>query len=224
MMRRATPYQTETGPQRVGLILALLLHGVAIAAIYSHPPTRAAIETAVPIMVSLIPSAPTEKPHLPPKPLPVRPRSEERPSQPIAPLPLVTAPVEAPAPFIAPAPQARDLPPIETSPRQIVATEPAQAAPPVILPRFDAAYLQNPPPVYPALARRLGEQGRVLLRVLVTTTGQAERVELKTSSGAQRLDQAALDVVKRWRFVPARQGEQPVSAWVVVPISFSLEG
>jgi len=224
MMRRATPYQNETGPQRVGLILALLLHGVAIAAIYSHPPTRAAIATAVPIMVSLFSSPPMERPQLPPKPLPVRPRSEERPSQPIAPLPLVTTTSEAPAPFVAPAPPVRDLPPIDASPRQIVATEPPQAAPPIVLPRFDAAYLQNPPPVYPALARRLGEQGRVLLRVLVTTTGQAERVELKTSSGAQRLDQAALDVVKRWRFVPARQGEQPVSAWVVVPISFSLEG
>jgi len=47
---------------------------------------------------------------------------------------------------------------------------------------------------------------------------------LKTSSGSPRLDQAALDTVKRWRFVPARQGDQSVAAWVVVPISFSLEG
>ena len=119
---------------------------------------------------------------------------------------------------------ARDLPSIDIAPRQTVATAPAAAAPAVVPPRFDAAYLQNPPPAYPALARRLGEQGRVFLRVLVTADGRAERVELKAGSGAERLDHAALDAVKRWRFVPARQGEQAVPAWVVVPISFSLEG
>jgi periplasmic protein TonB len=224
MMRTSTLYGNETGPQRAGLIFALLLHGVVIAAIFSHPPTRAAIATAVPIMVSLIPSPPVAQPQTPPQPVPVRPHLAQKPSQPIAPLPLVSAPAEAPAPFVAPTPPARDLPPIDAASRQSVATAPAEGAPPVILPRFDAAYLQNPPPVYPALARRLGEQGRVLLRVLVTTTGLADRVEVKTSSGAQRLDQAALDAVKRWRFVPARQGDQAVSAWVVVPIAFSLEG
>jgi len=224
MMRTNSRYGDETGPRRVGLISALVLHAVAIAAILGHPPTRAAIANALPIMVSLIPSAPVTQPQTPPKPLPVRSRIEPKPTKPIEPLPLVAAPAEAPAPFVAPASPVRDLPPIDTAPRQTVATVPAAAAPAVVLPRFDAAYLQNPPPVYPALARRLGEQGRVLLRVMVTAEGMAERVELKASSGADRLDRAALDAVKRWRFVPARQGEQTVAAWVVVPISFSLEG
>ena len=70
----------------------------------------------------------------------------------------------------------------------------------------------------------MGEQGRVFLRVLVAADGVAQQVELKTTSGSPRLDHAALDAVKRWRFVPARQGDQAVAAWVVVPISFSLEG
>ena len=61
----------------------------------------------------------------------------------------------------------------------------------------------------------MGEQGRVLLRVVVTAAGLAEQVELKASSGTERLDRAAIDAVKRWRFVPARQGDQPVAAWVV---------
>jgi protein TonB len=30
--------------------------------------------------------------------------------------------------------------------------------------------------------------------------------------------------VRRWKFVPARQGERPVAAWVLVPILFRLEG
>jgi len=214
-----TRYGNDSGPRRAGLVAALALHAVVITAILSHPPTRAAIVAAVPIMVSLIPLALVAQPQTPPKPLAVRPRVEPRQPKPIEP-PLVAAPAEAPAAFVAPAPPVRDLPPIDPAAHQHIAT--ASAA--VILPRFDAAYLQNPPPVYPALARRLGEQGRVFLRVLVTATGTAERVELKASSGAHRLDRAALEAVQRWRFVPARQGDQPVSAWVVVPISFTLEG
>lgn len=103
-----------------------------------------------------------------------------------------------------------------------------EAAPPgplpVIPPSFFAAYLENPPPAYPAISRRLGEQGKVLLRVLVSADGRAERVELKGSSGSTRLDRAALDAVRQWRFVPARQGEKTLAAWVLVPISFQLEG
>jgi protein TonB len=47
---------------------------------------------------------------------------------------------------------------------------------------------------------------------------------VQKTSGFSRLDQAALETVKHWRFVPARRGSQIVPAWVVVPISFSLEG
>ena len=76
----------------------------------------------------------------------------------------------------------------------------------------------------PSLSRRLGETGRVVLRVLVTTGGAAERVELRTSSGSTRLDTSALETVQRWKFIPAKLGDTPVSAWVLVPIVFTLEG
>ena len=220
MTRTNSRYSDETGPRRVGLISALVLHAVGIAAILSHPPTRAAIANTAPIMVALITSSLVAEPNTPPKPPPVPPRAEPRPSQPIEPLPLVAAVSEAPAQFVATTPPTRELPPIDAAPRQVASA----AAPALVLPRFDAAYLQNPPPVYPPLARRMGEQGRVFLRVLVAADGLAHEVELKTSSGSPRLDHAALDIVKRWRFVPARQGDQAVAAWVVVPISFSLEG
>lgn len=95
--------------------------------------------------------------------------------------------------------------------------------PPVITPaRFDAAYLANPAPEYPLLARRLGEAGRVLLRVFVNAEGDAERVELAQSSGSSRLDHAALAAVRRWRFEPAKEGRLPVACWVQVPIVFDL--
>jgi len=93
----------------------------------------------------------------------------------------------------------------------------------VLPPRFDAAYLKNPAPDYPSLSRRMGETGRVVLRVLVSPEGRAEQLEVRTSTGHPRLDQAALDAVRRWRFVPAKQGDHAVSAWVLVPLTFQLD-
>lgn len=90
-------------------------------------------------------------------------------------------------------------------------------------PNFNAAYLNNPAPNYPSVSRRLGEQGLVLLRVQVTADGTADSVELQTGSGSSRLDQAALEAVKKWQFIPAKRGEQSVSASVVVPVRFSIE-
>ena len=63
-----------------------------------------------------------------------------------------------------------------------------------------------------------------MLRVLVSADGQPEQVDVRTSSGSPRLDTAALDTVRRWKFVPAKQGDRPIAAWVLVPISFRLEG
>jgi len=99
----------------------------------------------------------------------------------------------------------------------------ATAAPaPVTPPSFNAAYLKNEPPRYPNASRRMSEQGRVLLRVLVSAAGAPEKVELATSSGFERLDVAALETVRTWKFVPAHQTGKPLAAWVQVPITFSL--
>jgi protein TonB len=140
-------------------------------------------------------------------------------------------PAPAPQATTAPAPQPQEAgdTPSQTAPpipsAAASSLKPAEAAPPPVAPpSFNADYLHNPPPHYPPLSRRLGETGRVVLRVLVTAVGTADRVELRTSSGSRRLDSAALETVQRWKFVPARQGETPVAAWVLVPILFTLEG
>ncbi|MGM0594968.1 MAG: energy transducer TonB, partial [Pseudomonadota bacterium] len=91
-------------------------------------------------------------------------------------------------------------------------------------PEYQADYLRNPPPRYPRLSRRMKEQGEVLLRVEVGPEGRPRQIELHRSSGHPRLDRAARQAVEQWRFVPARRGESAVSAWVVVPIAFSLGG
>lgn len=90
-------------------------------------------------------------------------------------------------------------------------------------PRFGVAYLNNPAPKYPAIARRMGEEGRVLLRVLVTAAGAAKQVKLSASSGSGVLDEAAEKAVRDWKFVPAKQDGQAVEAWVQVPIVFKLD-
>ena len=129
------------------------------------------------------------------------------------------APADLPAALVAPLPpEPAIVEPIEAA----VALETASPVP-AVPPRFNADYLQNPAPQYPPLARRMREQGKVILRVLVDADGLAERVELRTSSGSARLDQSAQDTVKRWKFIPARQGERNVAAWVLVPITFTLE-
>jgi protein TonB len=88
--------------------------------------------------------------------------------------------------------------------------------------KFDVAYLNNPAPIYPKLSRRQGEQGRVLLKVLVSEKGVADQVQLETSSGFEKLDQAAVAAVKKWSFVPAKRSNQAISAYVLVPVKFSL--
>ncbi len=104
-----------------------------------------------------------------------------------------------------------------------VAATAGTAAPAVTPASFDAAYLRNPPPAYPALSRRLGEQGKVELRVFVSAEGAAETIEIRHGSGHLRLDEAALEAVRRWRFAPARRGDTAIGAWVVVPVLFQLQ-
>lgn len=138
---------------------------------------------------------------------------------------VVREPVKQQVPALAePAPT--PAPVAVSQPTQGPATTPASAPAPkpmaVVPPRFDADYLHNPAPIYPHMSRRLREQGKVLLRVMVTPDGQPAEIEVRESSGYPRLDQAALESVQRWRFVPARQGDKGVSAWVLVPISYSI--
>ncbi len=69
----------------------------------------------------------------------------------------------------------------------------------------------------------MGEQGKVVLRVLISVDGRPERVELKQSSGFDRLDRQAQDTVLRWRFVPGKRNGVAEAMWYLVPINFVLE-
>ena len=88
---------------------------------------------------------------------------------------------------------------------------------------FNAAYLNNPKPHYPKISKRLGEEGVVLLKVRVLADGTAGSVTILKSSEFDRLDQSALESVKQWKFIAAKQGEKAVESWVSVPVSFKLD-
>jgi protein TonB len=207
-------------------------HALVIGLILSHAPSRHALAVAAPVLVRFIqPEAPklaappVPKPE-PEKPKPVvkpKPSAEPKPVRSGAePSPLIAAALPAPSAFDAPLASAKAEPAPPAAPVASVAA--AAPAAPVVPPSFNADYLQNPAPAYPAISRRLGEEGRVVLRVHVDPEGLPARVELRISSGHERLDEVALETVRRWKFVPAKQGDTPVAAWVLVPISFSLRG
>lgn len=161
--------------------------------------------------------APSKADSPPPAPQPARPK----PAKPIQQQPLLTTTSPASS-SVASAPPAPVTPP--ASPAASTTNNAAgQPSASISQARFDAGYLHNPKPVYPSASRRGGEEGKVLLRVMVSADGSAQVVDVISGSGFSRLDQAALDAVRRWKFVPAKRGETPVDGVVRVPINFSLE-
>lgn len=87
---------------------------------------------------------------------------------------------------------------------------------------FNANYGTNPKPKYPAIARRRGWQGKVLLRVSVSADGLSKAVTVQRSSGYDVLDESAVAAVEKWKFIPARRGNTAVACSVIVPIIFTL--
>ncbi|MDB5964319.1 MAG: energy transducer TonB, partial [Polaromonas sp.] len=145
----------------------------------------------------------TKAPVLPaPQPLAI-PDNTPSPNAPVG----VTTPQTAPAAVAAP----------------VAAAPAAPAAPPAVqLPSSDASYLQNPSPPYPPLSRRLNEEGTTTVRVMIGVDGLPQRAELAKSSGFDRLDQAAMATVMRWRYVPGKRGGVPEAMWFNVPIRWKL--
>ena len=138
---------------------------------------------------------------------------------------VVAKPVMAVTPEQSAAPTTYTAPPPAAAPTPSVTatTSSGTASAAISAPRFDAAYLDNPRPNYPPLSRRLGEEGKVLLKVKVSADGHAATVHLEKTSNFDRLDEAARLAVTRWRFVPAKRGDEAIEASVIVPVVFRLD-
>jgi periplasmic protein TonB len=87
----------------------------------------------------------------------------------------------------------------------------------------DPNYLHRPNPVYPALSKRLREEGTVVLRVNLDAQGIVLDITVEKSSSFKRLDQAALEAVKHWRFIPAKRGQVALPSSALVPIEFKQQ-
>ncbi|HKR37136.1 MAG TPA: energy transducer TonB [Steroidobacteraceae bacterium] len=129
-------------------------------------------------------------------------------------------------------PVAVDQPPPEVQFEEAV-TPPAEVPVPASANAISGSQQQGAPaqdlktanrvdPTYPPASRRAGEQGTVRLKVLVDTSGRASNVAVTQSSGFPRLDQAAMDAVRKWRFVAATDGTNKIQAYTQVAVTFKL--
>jgi protein TonB len=194
----------------------VLLHVAALWALQQGLLQRA-VEVFVPATVIASITAPA----LPPAPQPqqkVPPPAPRQPQVQPTPAPVLTRDTTpAPtAPVVAANPVPVALPPIAPAP---AAPAPAR----VELPSSVADSLNNPPPPYPALSKRLREEGKVVVRVLIGIDGLPKEAKVVQSSGYERLDNAAYNAVMGWRYVPGKRGGVPTAMNFDVPLIFELK-
>lgn len=214
----------------------VLFHVAAIWALQTGLLRRAA-DIVIPVQILseiVTPPAPKVEPEPasplpPPKPIkqPIARKAERE-------LPALPRPAPADA---RPAPNAPVTVPEaqRTAPTNASVAEPRPAAPgaaqasvsgppaKVELPSSDASYLQNPPLVYPPISKRLGEEGKVIVRVLIGADGVPRKAELKRTSGFDRLDRSALEYVMQCRYLPGKVDGVPQVMWYDAPVSFVLQ-
>ena len=210
--------------QRSGrfFLIAVVLHAaalfyplqIAISKLELPPPDTIMVRLVETVSPRLIEPAKTQPSQPTPTARPVR----ERPTQTSNPVLAMQPEQSAPTPAYTVAAPVSSPPTAQAAPASV----PTPAAT-VTAARFNAAYLNNPEPKYPPLSRRLGEEGKVLLKVRVTADGQPSAVDLEKTSSFERLDAAARQAVARWRFVPAKRGDEAIEATVIVPIVFRLD-
>jgi periplasmic protein TonB len=210
-------YAPHMNSRHLQVTLAVVVFHVALLWALQQGLLRRAVEMVVPaqVLASLIEPTPAV-PQPPRTPAPPVRQAIKQPTPVAAPdntpapnAPVVAAQIPAAAPALPAAPTA--------------AATPAPAPAKVELPSTNADYLNNPAPAYPAISKRLGEQGRVLMRVLIGADGLPKEAQVAKSSGFERLDNAAREAVMKWRYVPGKRNGQPETMWFQVPLIFELK-
>ena len=210
------------GSRLIGLIAVIALHVAAVALLLTYQPAREMLGLSKPVMVEFI------NPPAPPAPEP--PKEQPKPrevevvhKQPPVPKQVIATTSPAPSPMVvqqAPEPP-KPQPPVEAAaPSPPAPPAPAAPAEPKVVSGVE--YVRKPEPVYPAMSRRLNEQGKVILRVLINTQGKPENVQIKQGSGSPRLDEAARVAVLEALFKPYIENGVPRAAIATIPINFSL--
>ena len=229
--------------RRVLLASVIFFHVGAGYALTQVEPPRLVVGDVSPMEVSFV-DAPQAQPPAPPAPdiplpddtpLPDPPPQLESMIQPQPPdLPPPVFPVEAPKP---PPPKPQPPKPQPPKPRQAAPTTPtsdappqqaaaapaAQQAGPKVVTDAQVGYLTRPSPIYPMRSKRAGDQGTVMVRVLVDATGRPSQVALQKSSGHPDLDESALSALRAARFRPFMDAGTAQAVWVICPIGFALQ-
>lgn len=214
----------------------ILLHAGLLAAVVAGLIVEQKQDkTSETLTVRLLPPAPAPLPAAPPVPpqtamLPPPPKKER-----VKPLPRpeprpvrqskTTTPAHVPETPSDPKPSPAIAQPASPAPAAGPATTvPTAPAAPARTSASEASYAAtNRTPPYPRIALTNGDEGTVVLRVLVTAEGTAGAVEIKSSSGHSLLDESARKTVQTWRFKPATVDGKPVAEWYQVPIPFKLQ-
>ncbi|MDQ1922703.1 energy transducer TonB [Massilia pseudoviolaceinigra] len=180
------------------------------------------VDVAIPhaVMVTFVAPPPPPKPAAPAAPKTVSIAKVRPPPQVIVPpTPVVQVAVQntiTASPPSAPAVSEAPAAPVA------VAAPPAPPAPGPKTITSGVEYIQPPQPVYPTMSKRMGEQGKVVLLILVNEKGMPDQVKVQTSSGSARLDEAGRQAALRAVFKPHVEDGHPVSVYVIVPLTFQL--
>lgn len=173
-------------------------------------------------------SAPPIAPDAPPpisQPLAsrVEPQSVEAANPDLAPVASL-APGETPSSVPAPPPIAQAAP---TTPDTSALNRPIEPTAATLTPGVqtdhDAQLIDLPAPRYPPLSKRNGEQGVVIVEVVVNPEGTVDSARVIETPGHARLDSAALAAARAARFTPAKRNGQAVHATVRIPYRFVIE-
>ena len=203
-------------PRTLSLAGAFAVHAGALV-LLAMPMMRPVLPATAVEAVQIIWHEPEHEPVA--IPLPPEPKPLPVPRRPAAHAPVVVAapesPVSTPIPAIDPSPLPADPVAIEGPPADDAA--PARGA------DVSLAYASRTQLAYPKASMRNHEQGTVLLRVHVDREGRPIAIDLVRSSGHDRLDRAARESVRGWRFRPVQRNGVAVPASGLVPVAFSLE-
>jgi protein TonB len=226
--------------KRALLALVIFFHVGGGWALTQVEPVKLVVGDIAPMEVRMVPAEQPAQPEVenaePPPPVDLKPPPPDLATivdPPPPDLPPPVFPVEAPPPPPPPQPEKPKPPPPKPvqkrppTPQAPVEAQPQQAAPaapaaPRTVSASQLGYIVPPNPIYPARSRKAGEQGNVMIRVLVDVTGRPAQVSLQTSSGHPELDQSALSAVRAAQFRPYAEGGLTQAVWVLVPINFVL--